>query len=252
MNSKKLKKAAPIIMTITGLALGGVSLYLAFKEAPKYKLKKEDAIEDKRGEAAVNGEEPVLTRTETAKIALKTFWPLVVTSSTAFTLILTAQYIQGKRIDALQMGLGIAEKTIADRAKATIETVGEKKAKEIEKKVEENRLKENPVNREVILKTNEYIVRDYNTGSEFISTVNRIEEAVRHYNDELDDGDWHSINSFYDWLDKPHTGFGEYFGCQIRSINDKNGRLQIEYTTEMNDNDEPIIVIKYKAKYIYD
>lgn len=252
MDSRKIKKAAPIIMTITGLALGGVSLYLAIKETPKYKLKKEDAIEDKRGQAAVNGEEPVLTRTETAKIAFKTFWPLVVTSSTAFTLILAAQYIQGKRIDALQMGLGIAEKTIADRAKATIETVGEKKAKEIEKKVEENRLKENPVNREVVLKTNEYIVRDYNTGSEFISTVNRIEEAVRHYNDELDDGDWHSINSFYDWLDVPHTGFGEYFGCQIRSINDKNGRLQIEYMTEMNDNNEPIIVIKYKAKYIYD
>lgn len=251
MDSRKVKKAAPIIMTIAGLALGGVSLYLAIKETPKYKLKKEDAIEDKRGQAAVNGEEPVLTRTETAKIAFKTFWPLVVTSSTAFTLILAAQYIQGKRIDALQMGLGIAEKTIADRAKATIETVGEKKAKEIEKKMEQNRLEEKPV-KQVVLQTGQYIVRDYNTGAEFISSVSQIEDAVRHYNDELDDGEWHSINAFYDWLGQENTGFGEYFGCQIDRIDDKEGRLKIEYTTTMNENDEPIIVLKYKAKYIYE
>lgn len=250
MNSKNIKKAAPIIMTLAGIALAGASIGLAIKETPKYKLLKEDALNDKRGEAEVNGEEPALTKKEEAKIIAKTYWPLAVTSTAAFTLILLAQYIQGKRINALNMALGIAEKAAVDRVKATIETVGEKKANEIEKKMEQNRLEEKPV-KQVVLQTGQYVVRDYNTGAEFVSSVSQIEDAVRHYNDELDDGEWHSINAFYDWLGQENTGFGEYFGCQIDRIDDKEGRLKIEYTTTMNENDEPIIVLKYKAKYIY-
>lgn len=251
MNSKNIKKATPIIMTLAGIALGGASIGLAIKETPKYKLLKEDTLNDKRGEAEVNGEEPALTKKEEAKIIAKTYWPLAVTSTAAFTLILLAQYIQGKRINALNMALGIAEKAAVDRVKATIETVGEKKANEIEKKMEQNRLEEKPV-KQVVLQTGQYVVRDYNTGAEFVSSVSQIEDAVRHYNDELDDGEWHSINAFYDWLGQENTGFGEYFGCQIDRIDDKEGRLKIEYTTTMNENDEPIIVLKYKVKYIYE
>lgn len=241
---KTMVKRSPEILI--GLGITGMisTTIMAVKATPKALELIKEAEKEK---------DDILTPMEKTKTCWKCYAPAVATGIFSVACIIGANSVNAKRNAGLAAAYKLSETALMDYRDKVVETLGEKKEKEIREKVDEERIKKNPVkNKEVIVtdKNTNTLCYDPISGRYFKSDIERIRRAENTLNKQLlhDICGYVSLNDLYDELGLDHTSLGDDLGW-----NTERGLLDIDFTSQITQDGTPCIVLNYgvQPKYGY-
>lgn len=236
-------KYSPEILVGFGVAGMIAGTVLAVKATPKaIKL-----IENEKKERKVDELKPI----EVVKVAWKPYIPVVVTCGVSVACILGGCSKKHKRMSALAAAYKLSEQTFSDYKSKVIETIGEKKEKIIKDKVNEERVKKNPVSNNQVIVTNrgDTLCYDYLSGRYFRSDISKIERTINILNQRMMVEMYVSLTDLYLELGIEKTGVSDELGWRI-----DDGLIEFNPSSQIADDGTPCIVLDFVAapKYDYD
>ena len=237
-----VSKRSPEILTGIGIAGMISTAVLAVKATPKAM----ELIEEKKREEWLDKLSPV----EMVKVAWKPYIPAIVTCVTSTACLIGASSVNAKRNAALATAYKLSETALAEYREKVIETIGEKKERTVRDKVAEERVKKNPVSKnEVIITGNgKTLCFDPISGRYFMCSIETIKRAENTLNKQMlhDISGYVSLNEFYDEIGLDHTSVGDDLGWNTNQI------IDIDFSSQLNDNGEPSVVLDYLVAPKYD
>lgn len=243
---RSIVKHSPELLTGIGIAGMVTTTILAVKGTTKAVR----LLDAKKKELDVEK----LTVKETVKTAWKCYIPSATTCVASIACLIGANSVHLKRNAALAAAYKFSETALIEYKDKVVETIGEKKEKDIRDKIVEDRIKENPVNKNSVIVTGNGTSLCYDTMNDryFESSYDRIKKAENAINRELIGSDYVSLNDVYDELELKHTNNGDRLGWNISFLG-KEG-LEIEIGTHMTDDGRPCLSIDYNVppRYKFD
>ncbi len=239
-----LGKHSPEILTGIGIAGMVTSTVLAVKATPKALVLLEEA---RTNEDGTLGDK--LTIVETVKVAWKPYVPAVAVGIASISCIIGASRVNYKRNTALATAYALSERTLINYRDKVVETLGEKKEKEVRDKISQDEINKKPISSSQVIITpkGNTLFMDSITGRYFRSDLDSIKKAVIELNMEISHQNYISLNEFYSNIGLDRISNGDNLGWNI-----DNGYVEIDYSTCLADNDEPCIVIDYISQPKYD
>lgn len=239
-----VKKHSPEILTGIGVTGMITSTVLAVKATPKAI----NLINDKKFELNYELSEKLPVK-EVIKAAWKPYIPAVVTGVMSATCIIGASAVNTKRNAALATAYAISEKTLLTYRDKVIETIGEKKEKEIRNKISQDKVNKEPASKTQVFITpkGNTLCMDDITGRYFRSDIEAIKKAVNELNKRMMVQNYVSLNELYSAIGLEPISTGNRIGWNI----DK-GFIDVDFNTCLADNDEPCIVVEYSESPYYE
>lgn len=229
------------ILTSIGVAGVGATAYLTgratFKAARIIDEEKEQIERQEDG-----GYQGDLSRSSKIKLVWRHYiLPSVVGVGTVIAVIL-AHKISAKRIAALTLAAGVSERTLKEYKEKVLEKFGERKATDVRDEIAQDRVTNNPANREVIaVGSGEVLCYDMYTGRYFSSTVEDIKRAENKINYELIHFGSASLSEFFDEIGLPATSYSDLHGWNV------NNQIEVVFTTTMTPDGRPCIAIDFRS-----
>lgn len=220
---------------LTGVGLSGMifSTYKAITATPKA-LDLIKAAEKEKGDK--------LTKTEIVKTVWKPYLPVVLAELGGAACIIGAQTANEKRYAALVTAYGVTEQAFSDYKQKVTETIGKKKAEKIVDDISKDKIAANPVTNNEVIITGKGDVLCYEplSGRYFKSDVDKIRSIQNDLNADLINEMYVSLNELFYALGLNQTPLGESLGWNIGK-----GKIDISFSAQVADNNEPCIVLKY-------
>ena len=242
-------KHSPEILTGVGIAGMITTAVLAVKATPKAL----QLIEAEKGRknAIPHREEDTVTKLkpiETVKVAWKPYIPAVITGVVSTACLIGASSIHLRRNAALATAYTLSQAALVDYREKVIETIGEKKEKDVREKVNKKRLENNPVsqNQVFITEKGNTLCYEHLSGRYFKSDIERIRQAVNNLNRTIVTDMYVSLNDFYDELGLDHTGIGYELGWNIDS-----GLINVDFGSQIAEDGTPCIVVEHLVEPRY-
>lgn len=236
----KTVKHSPEILTGIGIAGMITTTVLAVKATPKALILINEAEEAK--------DEP-LTKMEVIKTAWKPYIPATVTCIISAGCLIGAQSVNGRRIAAISTAYKLSETALTEFKDKAVEVVGEKKAKDIKNKIAKDKIEKNPVTKNSVIITDkgETLCYEAISGRYFKSDMDKIKNAEINVNHKLLNEDYISLNDFYNELGLDSIDVGDKLGWRVY-----DGKLELEFSSQIADNGTPCIVVGYAREPVYD
>lgn len=234
-NGKKmLAQNSPNILTVGGIVLFGVTVYLAVKKTePVKKILKE---KKKTGASKI----------ETGVAVAKEVALPVATGAAAVGCVVASNRIAAERIATLG-ALYQTTQTAYDAYKtATKEELGEKKEELLRSKIAKKKSDaDSPKGKEVILTgRGETLCFDSYSGRYFRSSADAIRKAINDLNSQALRGklEFISLNEVYYALGLGNIRLGDDLGWRII-----HGPIEIDFNSFVSDTDEPCLTLEYEV-----
>lgn len=233
-----VSKHSPEILTGLGIAGMITTTVLAVKATPKAL----ELIQDKKDELELDDEEnlPVV---ETVKATWKCYAPAAVTGVTSVICLVGASSVNLRRNAALTAAYNLSTTALAEYKDKVIETVGEKKERDIRDKVAEERINKNPVNQSAIIVTGNGNTRCFDTITKrrFVSDIETMNRIVNELNRRMINGeDYLSLNEFYYEIGLDSCLVGDELGWNVRE-----NLIELDYSAQIDTDGVPCIVVDY-------
>lgn len=254
-----LKKHSPEILTAVGIVGMGATTVLAVKATPKaielIDEEKHRQNVDILAKAEVTGETYERVDKLDPKDVVKTVWklyiPAAVTGVVSIACIVGASSVNARRNAALMAAYTLSETSLKEYKDKVVDIIGEKKEKEVREEIIKDKLEQHPVNdREVVItKTGNTLCYELMTGRYFRSDINSINAAVNELNRRMIASPCGniSLNEFFNEIGLSNTESGNMLGWHI-----DGGTIEVDYTWQTADNNEPCCVVEYITKPTYD
>lgn len=245
---KNLSKHSPEIMTGLGIAGMVAATVLAVKATPKaIRLLEEEKRRQNLQEEC--GEITSLGIADTIKTAWKCYIPAGVTGALSIGCLINANRISMKRTAVLATAYKLSENALNEYRNAVVETIGEKKEKEVRDKVAEERIKKNPVDTSdiVITRKGTTLCFDTASGQYFRSDMDAIKKAENEINKVMLNEMYVSLNRLYAALGLRTTSLGDDLGWSI-----DDGYLQIDFSSQLAEDGTPCLVLDYRVAPRYE
>jgi len=235
-----MKKHSPEILTGIGIAGMITTTIMAVRATPKALI----LIGDKKDELGTDE----LTKMEMVKAAWPCYIPSALVGTASVLCLIGASSTNMRRNAALATAYTLSETTLKEYQEKVVETIGEKKERDIREQVAKEKMIKNPV-REVILteRGGNTICYDVISGRYFKSDRDTINRIVNELNRQMRDEMHVSLNDFYYELGLDGTKLGDDLGWNI----DK-GYIDINYSSHLDANGTPCLVIDYQVAPVYD
>lgn len=233
------KKHSPEILTglgITGMVVAGVK---AVKVTPKAMI----LLEEKKKEL----DKDKLNAKETIQAAGKCYIPSVAIAAMSAGCLIGANSVNLRRNAALATAYSLSETALREYKEKAIEMVGEKKEKAIREAVGKEQLERNPVREVILTEGGNTVCYDAISGRYFKSDKEKIARAVNELNRRMRNDLYVTLNDFYYEIGLEETKLGDMLGWNI----DK-GYLDITYSSHLDANGTPCLVLDYQVAPIYD
>lgn len=255
---KGVSKHSPEILIGMGITGMITTTVLAVKATPKAlelindeerKRIKEATIEEAREWSEAGGIK--FTPVDYVKTCWKPYVPAAVTGVFSIACIVGASSVHAKRNAALATAYKLSTTALSDYREKVIETVGEKKAKDIRDKVVKEKVEKTDTTPKsnVIPTMKDVIFHDVAFGQTFYSDVETVRKAVNDINYEMLVGQYASLNDFYDLLNIDHIEMGDMLGWNIS----RHGQLEVSYDqTSVTKDGRPCYVLEYHVAPEYD
>lgn len=208
-----VSKHSPEILTGVGIAGMITTTVLAVKATPKALTLIEHKKEELKLDPADN-----LTPIETVKATWKCYIPAAVTGVMSVACLVGASSVNARRNAALATAYNLSATALSEYKEKVIETIGEKKEREIRDKVAEDKLEQNPVNPSAIVVTSKGNTRfmDSITKRRFTSDIETINQIVNRLNRRMVNGeDYISLNEFYYEIGLEGCDVGDELGWNV-------------------------------------
>lgn len=237
-----LSKHSPEILTGIGVTGMITSTVLAVKATPKALQLLEEA---KTGDDSYCEKLPLKT---VIKVAWEPYLPAVITGVLGASCIIGASSINGKRNAALATAYAISEKTLIRYKDKVIETIGEKKEKEIKEKIAQDEINEKVASNTQVIITpkGNTLCMDSISGRVFRSDIDTIRKAVNELNKRMLNENYISLDEFYGAIGLEPTKTSNRLGWNI----DK-GFIEIDFDACLSE-DEPCVYLDYSIAPKYD
>lgn len=184
---------SPEILTGIGIAGMITTTVLAVKATPK-------ALKDiEEFEEAVLCDHEKIKPIDAVKVAWKHYIPAAVTGTVSIACLVGASSVNARRNAALATAYKLSETALAEYREAVVETVGEKKEREVRDNVAKKQVAQNPINHSTVICTGkgDSLFYDSTCGRYFKSNVDKINKAVLELNKRMRDEMHISLNEFY-------------------------------------------------------
>lgn len=238
---KFLGKHSPEILTGIGVTGMITTTVLAVKATPKAIM----LIENRKEEL----ETETLTVVETVKTAWKPYIPAATLCIASVSCIIGASAVNYKRNAALATAYAISESTLLRYRDKVIDTIGEKKEKEVREKVAQDEINNNPVSNSQVIITakGDTLCRDAISGRYFKSDIDKIKKVVNELNRQLTYQHYVSLNDLYYELGLDGVKNGSMLGWNL-----DDGLIDLEFNACLAEDDKPCLVIDYNIAPRYD
>lgn len=229
-----LGKHSPEILTGFGVTGMIGTTILAVQATPKALI----LIDEKKKE--LNTDE--LTVKETVKAAWKPYIPAVVLGVVSVSCIIGASAVNAKRNAALATAYTISERTLLRYRDKVIDTIGEKKEKEIREKVAQDEVNNKPVSNSQVIITSKgnTLCMDAISGRYFRSDLDKIRKIVHELNRQLTYNQYVSLAEFYNEIGLDPIKNSSRLGWNL-----SDGIIELHFSTCLAENDEPCVVVDY-------
>lgn len=230
-----INQHAPEILTGIGIAGMVTTTVLAVKATPKAAQILEERKEDLQVEK--------LPVKEVVKSTWKLYIPAVVTGAASIACVVGSNVISGKRTALFATAYKVAEATHKQYREKVIETIGEKKEKQIQDSIAQDNVNKNPVTDGSVIITGkgETLCYDTYSGRYFKSDMNAIERAINELNYQMTHNEpYISLNEFYSMIGLQDTQLGDDLGWNI-----KNGLIEIRISSVISSDGKPALAINY-------
>lgn len=237
-----ISKHSPEILTGLGIAGMITTTVMAVKATPKALF----LIEDEKHRIKLENDdyevEPELKAKEVVKITWKCYIPSAVTGIVSIACLVGASSVNVRRNAALATAYTLSESTLKEYQKKVVETIGEKKEQTVRDAIAKDKLEKNPPsNNEVfITEKGNTLCYDVISGRYFRSDIEKIRKAENQLNHQLMQEMYLSLNDFYYELGLRPTKQGNEMGWNIN-----DGLIDLHFSTQLSDDDEPCLVIDY-------
>ena len=236
-----LGNKAPTILVV--LSIGGLigTTIMAVNATPKaLKL-----IEDEAELRDDNDEEP-MTKVDVVKLTWTYYIPTAAMAAATIATIIGGHTLSLKRNAALTTAYYLSETALKEYQAKVIQIIGEKKNKLIKDEIAQDHVNRTKKNEGTVIITGngQTLCLDLTTGRYFRSSVDKIKKAENDINYQLLDDMWMSLNEIYDYIGLEHVSCGSELGWDIN----KDGKLNFDISTQMSEDDEPCITIKFNAR----
>ena len=264
MAKRFVSKRSPEILTGIGIAGMVTTTVLAVKATPKaLELIEEEKRAQKRAlldEAEKTGSDVAaqvsrLKPIETVKVAWKPYIPAMLTGMASIACLIGAQSVSARRHAALYSAYKLSETALTEYKDKVVETIGEKKEKQIKQKIAEDKvdkaiedIKESKT-KVVVSEDGDTWFIDAFSQMPFKSTVNKIDKAINELNRDMvvyaPSGA--SLSDFYDKLDLPHTGYSDQVGWTL-----DDGPIEKDISDAIIKDGKAYIVLDFMVRPQYD
>lgn len=234
-------KRSPEICVAAGIAgMIGAIIFTA-----KATIKAKEVVDETKEELEVND----LPKTEVIKRTWKYYIPAAVSFATSVTLIILADHEHNKRNAALSVTCAGLETTLNAYKEKIFETVGEKKAQQITDAVAKDRIEKNPISSNEVIVTGkgDTLIYDSISGRYFKNNIENLRRILNDLNARLLNYDYISLNEFYSEVKLPSIKLGDDLGWSM-----KDGYIDMIFSAQIAENDEPCIVLDYRIAPRYD
>ena len=233
-------KHSPEILTGVGIAGMLSATVLAVKATPKALAAIEDA-EYEKGEA--------LTGVEKVKAAWKPYIPAAVTGIGGAACIIGAQSINAGRHAALATAYQLSTTALADYKEKVVETLGEKKEKNIREKVAQKKIDDaheaTQPQQIIITGMGETLFLDPVSMRAFKSDIQTVRDVINGLNERMINGmeEYISLSELYQEVGLSRTQTSDLMGWNLG----KDGRIQVDFPVGKTDDGQPCLVLDYRV-----
>ncbi len=182
-----------------------------------------------------------LTPKEKTKIVVPIYIPTILISSATIMCLVASNRVSAGRTAAYAGALALAQEAARTYREKVEETVGPKKAKEIDDKVADEQIKRIDSKNPTIFGSGPYICYDTLTDRKFSSDINTIEAAQNHKNKKILSEGWCSLNEFYEEIGLPPAQIGEELGWDYDSL------IDITFSSRLDEDGKPNIVMNFRT-----
>lgn len=239
-----MQRHSPEILTGIGIAGMITTVFTAVRATPKaIRL-----IVEKQEDLEVNKLSPV----DTFKTVWRCYIPSVVIGGMSIACLVGASSVNLRKNAALATAYTLSESALKEYQEKVIETIGEKREKEVRDDIDKDRVINNPVNSKDLIICGHGTTRCYEAfaGRYFESSIDDIKNAVHEANRDMRANDYISLNDLYYELKMDASDLGEEVGWHI-----DDGILEINFTSQLAADNVPCLVVNYghrpKPKFRY-
>ena len=230
-----LSKHSPEIFTGLGLSSMVTSTVLAVKATPRA-LNLLEAAELRKGDK--------LTPKEVVQNTWKEYLPAVSFGIGGCVFIICGCVINTKRSATLAAAYAMSERAFLTYKDKVIETIGEKKEKDVRDKIGQDEINKKPVQSTQVIITpkGNTLIMDSLSGRYFRSDLDTIKRAVNDLNRQMTYQNYISLNEWYSEIGLDGVRHGDDMGWNL-----DGGLIKLDYGTQLADNDEPCIYLDYEV-----
>lgn len=242
-----LKKRKPDILTFIGL--GGMVAFgiMMYRSRP--------AVEEALDKELEETHEP-LTKRQTAWVYVRTLWPTLAIGGASAVCIVFGNREHNKRNAALATAYYISESTLKTYQEKVIEEIGEKKEKEIQAKVAEERSKKAEFRDDVVTVIEDkgpWILDTYANPPQFYRmSLEKVRRVAAEQTLNLRDYNYISVQEFYEALDVDMPENLDDFGFEHLGWNTSwCSKIEVEFDhimREVQGEVQPVAVMRFRER----
>lgn len=182
------------------------------------------------------------------KSVLPCYIPTIVSGVASITCIVLSHKELTNR-NMITAGIAAAsERTLKQYQQKVIDKIGETKEAEVRDELAKDKLVANPMNGNNIIVTgkNEHWIYDTYSGRYFKCDIESVRSAVNTMNEQVNEEMRATLNDFYYIVNIPPIKHGDDVGWSSYT-----GYMKTMYSAQLNENNEPCIVIDYDVHELF-
>ncbi len=226
---------------LTGLGVVGIfgAAILAVIETPK--------AMDELEEAKKSVKKSEWTPQKTAKAVWKCYIPAATVAVTSAVCVITAHAIDRKQLAAASAAAMMTKMAFQEYRDSAQEVLSDDQIRLIDRKADERRSKRKKFGRkevpkgDVVILDGDCLCVEPISGREFHSTPQKLRCSLNDANDILVDTGSVTVNELYDCLGLSHIATGDKDCWRL-----EDGMLKYRFSSKLNVDEYPVIVLKYE------
>lgn len=230
-------KHSPEILAGLGIAGMITATVLAVKATPKALQLIEEAKEEQGVEE--------LTPVETVKAAWKPYVPTVVTCVASTACLIGSVNVSTRRNAALATAYQLSSTALSEYREKVVETIGEKKEKEIKEKIAQDKVDKKPASASevIVMGGGGVLFLEPVSMRYFTSDVETVRKVINDINFRLTTGmeEYISLSELYDEFGLSHTATSDDVGWNLG----RDGQLHVDMPLATTDDGKPCFMLDY-------
>ena len=191
-----------------------------------------------------------LTKKDVIKLTYKCYIPAALMGGVTIACIIGAHSINLRRNAALASMYTLSETALKEYQAKVVETIGEKKGKQIKDDIRKDKIAKNPVNDKEVIITGlgESLCYDAFSGRYFKGDIEKIRKTINDLNEKLMQENFIGLNEIYYELGLSGVKLGDVLGWDIQ-----DGQLVPDFSSILAENGTPCLVVDFETepKYYY-